>query len=77
MKIVQNTCETKWFSLDNALPPVSEKGVMKQFLVVDKYGDVDTAFYCCTGKWESIGYIVSKEDIVGWAEIPRPVLMKE
>lgn len=73
-KVVRMAYKMVWHSCEEEVPPMGQ--VFKLYLVTDKDGDIDIAHW--HGKrFVSRGGIVHEDDVVGWADIPRPYFMEE
>ena len=75
-KVVRMAYKMVWHSCEEEVPPIPVCPGFKLYLVTDKDGDIDIAYW--HGKrFVSCGVIVHEDDVVGWADIPRPHFVEE
>lgn len=75
-KVFRMAYKMVWHSCEEEVPPIPVGPGFKLYLVTDKDGDIDIAHW--HGKrFVSCGGIVHEDDVVGWADIPRPHFVEE
>ena len=75
-KVFRMAYKMVWHSCEEEVPHIPVGPVFKLYLVTDKDGDIDIAHW--HGKrFVSRGGIVHEDDVVGWADIPRPHFVEE